>query len=748
MCEHPHATHRGDRHVPPPQMCRLAGLSPRRGPGASRCHPTQACEATPLDSPPRQRWPVGLRPTQSPPGGAGPARDVAGAAARVDSFGLEEPPGSHTFVVQEAEGVGTAAVACCEADAGDAGGALERTRARGPRSRAMSSHKRHTIEDLPLDLAGSILGGFSVHELSQLALVNRYFRALSEHDTVWSGAGARLLGLSATPLLATHRGAKGEFRRIVRESKVQILGEWPRDPARKGAGANHHGRRQSIRELNGRGICQLALSDNHAAATSIGGNVYFFGIPGDHLGGGGDRGQPEGPAQQGSSDDAAWTLPRLAPELRAVRAAAVVLGARHSLVLSEDGIIFAAGSNRNGELGNGTTEPDATFKPITTVRVLAGDAVSTPGSVTWEEKAAPRFAAVASGPDHCCAIAEGGVLYTWGAHASGALGHVMLEPPPRSASAQPPREIPVPSVLAPTRVEGLKGERIVSVAAGMAHTVALSEKGEAFVWGSGNGARLGLGDCRSRLSPCRVDALSGPCREVIAGASSTMFLLEPDSGALPAVHACGWGRHGQLGTGDRRNRSLPTPIDGLAGVEVSQVSLGVIHGTALGADGALYGWGFAGCGGLGVDRERLSALGADVTSLLQPTLLSDSAQALVLSAACWRNATGVLFCPHDATDGAERGGFLRPDLLAGVEEPGLAVVPPEGGGAGGTASRAKKRRSYNPDTGDRAFSVKRFRKDLQRRKKLRQERSLRARELAIARKAAAAAAASSSHGPS
>ena len=77
---------------------------------------------------------------------------------------------------------------------------------------------------------------------------------------------------------------------------------------------------------------------------------------------------------------------------------------------------------------------------------------------------------VACGEEHTAAVTEGGGVYTCGIGECGQLGH-------RDEESQ----------LAPRRVPaaGVNGKRVVMVAAGRWHTVALSEAGPLSTWGWG-----------------------------------------------------------------------------------------------------------------------------------------------------------------------------------------------------------------------------------------------------------------------
>ena len=86
---------------------------------------------------------------------------------------------------------------------------------------------------------------------------------------------------------------------------------------------------------------------------------------------------------------------------------------------------------------------------------------------------------------------EGGGVYTFGKGEYGQLGHGDEE-----------------NQLAPRRVPaaGFNGERVVMVAAGGRHTVALSEAGHVFTWGNGEDGQLGHGDEENQRAPRQVEA--------------------------------------------------------------------------------------------------------------------------------------------------------------------------------------------------------------------------------------------------
>merc|ERR1719174_2609697 len=92
------------------------------------------------------------------------------------------------------------------------------------------------------------------------------------------------------------------------------------------------------------------------------------------------------------------------------------------------------------------------------------------------------------------AVGESGTLYTWGWQGSffggaGGCGH-------EDSSTEAPRSVAKLSAL---------GEKIVEVACGTQHTVALAESGAVYSWGKGEFGRLGQGDTQDWSEPEEVE---------------------------------------------------------------------------------------------------------------------------------------------------------------------------------------------------------------------------------------------------
>lgn len=108
------------------------------------------------------------------------------------------------------------------------------------------------------------------------------------------------------------------------------------------------------------------------------------------------------------------------------------------------------------------------------------------------------FLSLALGKSHAVGLTHQGELYSWGSTSAGRCGHgdrnadgTVLK------SALKMRN----GVSLPKRIEALKNVRIVQIACGDLHTLALSGSGRVFSWGNNSSGQLGVGHTMHLLSP-------------------------------------------------------------------------------------------------------------------------------------------------------------------------------------------------------------------------------------------------------
>ncbi|TSK17915.1 RCC1 and BTB domain-containing protein 1 [Bagarius yarrelli] len=184
-----------------------------------------------------------------------------------------------------------------------------------------------------------------------------------------------------------------------------------------------------------------------------------------------------------------------------------------------------------------------------------------------------------SGP-HVLLVTEEGQLYGWGHNGYSQLGNgtTNLEMSP---------------VLVSTN---LQNKRVIQVACGSHHSVALTHDGEVFSWGYNNCGQVGSGSTSNQPTPRRVSGclLNKVVVSVACGQTATMAVT--DNGE---VFSWGYNGNGQLGLGRNGNYLTPCRIEALQRVCILQVVCGYAHALALTDEGLLYAWGANTYGQLG-----------------------------------------------------------------------------------------------------------------------------------------------------
>ncbi len=190
---------------------------------------------------------------------------------------------------------------------------------------------------------------------------------------------------------------------------------------------------------------------------------------------------------------------------------------------------------------------------------------------------------LAAGNNHSCVVRTDGALRCWGGNSVGQLGNG------GTADATSP--------VTPT---GL-GSGVVAVAAGNAHTCAITQGGGVKCWGDNLNGQLGDGSSTQRNTPVEVVGLSSGVTTLEAGDNHTCAGL-----ASGGVRCWGWGTSGQLGQ-DGGSSQVPVAVVGLpAGTTATSIAAGYRHTCATLSNGATYCWGRNNEGQLGIGNNTTS----------------------------------------------------------------------------------------------------------------------------------------------
>jgi len=291
-----------------------------------------------------------------------------------------------------------------------------------------------------------------------------------------------------------------------------------------------------------------------------------------------------------------------------LNARSIAVGDGHSMLIKNDGTLWATGNNVDGALGAGNINQVTSFRQIgieddwSTISVSSGSswAIKKDGSL-WATgrndfgqlglgDTNPRnvftrvgfrndWLSVSGNNEHAVAITISGWLFAWGSRVDGRLGLGTLI---------------TGNVTIPTRV-GFRSDWI-QVSAGQRHTVAITRSGELFAWGANANGRTGLGISATTSTnvPTRIGTDSN-WLQISTGDAHTMAIRT--DGTLWA-----WGHNinGRLGIGTGTGSgNQTTPIQVGTESNWSLVSAGVNHTMGIRTDGTLWAWGTRSNGRLG-----------------------------------------------------------------------------------------------------------------------------------------------------
>ena len=219
-------------------------------------------------------------------------------------------------------------------------------------------------------------------------------------------------------------------------------------------------------------------------------------------------------------------------------------GRDFSLALNSSGAIFSWGSDGHGCLGNGTSRADQ-----------------------WDPGVLhdiPEMACVLAGQIHCGAITKRGKIYMWGSGEHGQLG----------LKLGPGEKI----VLTPKLVShsSITKKKIISLALGKYHTVALTQGLDVYSWGTNERGQLGISMPMSSIMQRSIQIYPPTLIRMLVGKG--IFKI-----ACGKNHSCGlslsgllytWGenRNGQLGHQlELPTQEIPMIVKTLAGKPLSNV---------------------------------------------------------------------------------------------------------------------------------------------------------------------------------
>ncbi|CAB3255423.1 unnamed protein product [Arctia plantaginis] len=234
-----------------------------------------------------------------------------------------------------------------------------------------------------------------------------------------------------------------------------------------------------IESLSGERVVSIACGSAHSACVTARGHLYTWGL--------GEYGR------LGHGDDMTQLLPKMVEALSSFRVVQVACGSRdaQTLALTACGKVFSWGDGDFGKLGRGGS--DGCAVPMNVERL------NTLGVIQVE-----------CGAQFSLALTRDGEVWTWGKGDYFRLGH--------GCDAH---------VRRPTLVEALRGRRVIHVAVGALHCLAVTSDHQVWAWGDNDHGQQGNGTTCVNRRPALVAGVEGVQRAAAGSSHSAAWSLRP-----------------------------------------------------------------------------------------------------------------------------------------------------------------------------------------------------------------------------
>lgn len=339
-------------------------------------------------------------------------------------------------------------------------------------------------------------------------------------------------------------------------------------------------------------------------------------------------------------------------------------GENFTLLLKENGTVWAWGNNKYGQLGNGTTEQSGIPQKISEleniVHIYAGAtfafAINHRGEVfawgdnryaqlgdgTTTQRTKPvritsltNIKKISAGYYHTVALKNDGTVYFWGNPkmntnvygyeferrpieidiknikdiSSGKTHIVILSEDGEiytwgeNSKGQLGNGTFGDTVDSPQKIK--LSANITKIESGSEHCVALDDSGHIYAWGSNLYGQLGDGTNENKYIPIVISTIDD-IKDVIAGYRHTILIKNNND-----IYTCGNNEYGQLGNGTTDNSTVPIKVS--SQYKPVSISGGLSHTVEVDAEGNIYGWGINSSGQLGKSDN------IPINTILNPT---------------------------------------------------------------------------------------------------------------------------------
>ncbi|XP_024357886.1 ultraviolet-B receptor UVR8 isoform X3 [Physcomitrium patens] len=263
----------------------------------------------------------------------------------------------------------------------------------------------------------------------------------------------------------------------------------------------------------------------------------------------------ESPESPTAAEENVFAPPCLVNLDPGIRISIVAAGGRHTLALSDVGHVWGWGYGGEGQLGLGTRMRIVSSPQLIPCFNSPENGISSSGAPI----PGSSIKAIACGGRHSAIVTDAGALLTFG---WGLYGQQV---------GQGSNE----DELSPCLVSAMGGLQVTGIAAGLWHTLCITDIGDVYAFGGNQFGQLGVGGNSAEMSPRLIDAPlleDESCVAVACGARHSVVLT--GSGK---IFAWGWNKYGQLGLGDNNNRDLPVQVTMNDGGRAANIACGWWH---------------------------------------------------------------------------------------------------------------------------------------------------------------------------